>query len=160
MEHVLTCCSSPITPSLSPGQLTPPISSGLYISVLPDAPLTCDTLTPDQWSHARMVPLAAIITPRHHATIFSHLIFKSPPEPCAQSRWDGNLAGMDIMFASLFRLCPGSGRTAAITVRAGFLSRHLTPSRLNSPSSRGWAILNKSNGHRLCDDAWARGKTR
>ena len=144
-----------------PGQLTPPLSL-LYI--------VCDMwrghhVPGISWPHARMAP-PGIPVPWQPSSLraitrqFSpNLIFKSPP--CAPS-----LAGnwpecwLDIMLASLFRLCPGSGSLLRSQSELASETSHLTPSRLNSPSGWGRAILNKSNGRRLCDDARARGKTR
>ena len=67
-----------------PGQLTPPLSL-LYI--------VCDMWRVSADHTLGWRPLAAIITPRHHATIFSQFDIIIQITPCAPS-----LAGMEIWF--------------------------------------------------------------
>ena len=139
-----------------PGQLTPPLSL-LYI--------VCDMwrvimshVPGVSWPHARMAPPGSHHHPAPSRDNFLPIWYSNHPlRP--QSRWDGNLiwpqCWLDIMLASLFRLCPGSGSLLRSQSELASETSHLTPSRLNSPSGWGRAILNKSNGLRLCDDARA-----
>ena len=112
------------------------------------------------WPHARMAPPGiAPSSPRAVTRQFSpNLIFK-----CSNHPWDGNLICPAVCgaghYARLAMEIGGPGSDWLLRSQSELASEpsHLTPSRLNSPSGRGWAILYKSNARRLWHGAWARG---
>ena len=176
VSKVLSCVTSPVSLSLLMSPLTSykgshwpgwtlspwPVNTSPISAVYCVWHVTGHHVPGISWPHARMAP-PGIPVPWQPSSLapsrdnFLPIWYSNHP-----LRPHGNWpeCWLDIMLASLFRLCPGSGSLLRSQSELASETSHLTPSRLNSPSGWGRAILNKSNGRRLCDDARARGKTR